>query len=57
MIATIIAYAMCLLCCLFAGCSLMLSFSKKGTESVVALGLFFAFGIVGWGFAFLGSLT
>lgn len=57
MIASIIAYALCLLSVFLAVFSFVLSFKKEGTEGLVALGCVFAFGIVAWGFAFLGSVT
>lgn len=57
MIASLIAYSLCSFSVFLSACSLVLSFKKEGTESLVALGCVFFFGIVAWGFAFLGSVT
>ncbi|MCR6502544.1 hypothetical protein MUO32_26305 [Shinella sp. CPCC 101442] len=57
MIASLIAYALSALCVFLSTASLVLSFTRTGTESIVALGCVFVFGIVAWGFAFLGSVT
>lgn len=57
MIPSIIAYALCAFCLFLALCSLVLSFTRKGTESLIALAFIFVFGMAAWGFAFLGSLT
>lgn len=57
MIASLIAYALCSFSVFLSVFSLVFSFKKEGTESLVALGCVFVFGIVAWGFAFLGSVT
>lgn len=57
MIASLIAYTLCLFCSFLAICSLVLAFVRNGTESLIALALVFVFGVVAWGFAFVGSLT
>jgi hypothetical protein len=57
MIASIIAYALCLFCAVFSVCSVVLSYQKKGTECLIAFAFVFIFGMAAWGFAYLGSLT
>lgn len=57
MIAAIISYALCAFCSFLALCALVLSCKREGTESLIALGLIFVFGMAAWGFAYLGSLT